>query len=127
MWVPRTLRGGLELDPVASLEVIENVSYGDPSAGWVLMAASLAIGTGAAYLKDDAVKELFSGARFPVIAGQGIAICSDVLVARELATGVLVKALNLALPGYGFYLVHTPDHPRQRTIKAFSSWLRSVR
>jgi alkylation response protein AidB-like acyl-CoA dehydrogenase len=71
MWVPRTLRGGLELDPVASLEVIENVSYGDPSAGWVLMAASLAIGTGAAYLKDEAVKELFSGPRFPVIAGQG--------------------------------------------------------
>ena len=71
MWVPRTLRGGLELDPVSSLEVIENVSYGDPSAGWVLMAASLAIGTGAAYLKDDAVKELFSGPRLPVIAGQG--------------------------------------------------------
>ena len=57
MWVPRALRGGLELDPVTSLEVIENVSYGDPSAGWVLMAASLAIGTGAAYLKDEAVKE----------------------------------------------------------------------
>jgi alkylation response protein AidB-like acyl-CoA dehydrogenase len=71
MWVPRSLRGGLELDPVTSLEIIENVSYGDPSAGWVLMAASLAIGTGAAYLKDDAVKELFSGPRFPVIAGQG--------------------------------------------------------
>jgi alkylation response protein AidB-like acyl-CoA dehydrogenase len=71
MWVPRSLRGGLELDPVTSLEVIENVSYGDPSAGWVLMAASLAIGTGAAYLKDDAVKELFGGTRFPVIAGQG--------------------------------------------------------
>ena len=71
MWLPRTLRGGLELDPVASLQVIENVSYGDPSAGWVLMAASLAIGTGAAYLKDDAVKELFAGQRLPVIAGQG--------------------------------------------------------
>jgi alkylation response protein AidB-like acyl-CoA dehydrogenase len=55
MWVPRSVRGGLELDPVESLQVIENVSYGDPSAGWVLMAASLAIGTGAAYLKDDAV------------------------------------------------------------------------
>ncbi len=66
-----TLRGGLELDPVSSLEVIENVSYGDPSAGWVLMAASLAIGTGAAYLKDAAVKELFGGRAFPVIAGQG--------------------------------------------------------
>jgi alkylation response protein AidB-like acyl-CoA dehydrogenase len=71
MWTPRALRGGLELDPVTSLEVIESVSYGDPSAGWVLMAASLAIGTGAAYLKDDAVKELFGGARLPVIAGQG--------------------------------------------------------
>ena len=34
MWVPRTVRGGLELDPLSSLEVIENVSYGDPSAGW---------------------------------------------------------------------------------------------
>ena len=49
MWVPRGL-GGSELDPVESLRVIENVAYGDPSAGWVLMAASLAIGTGAAWL-----------------------------------------------------------------------------
>jgi alkylation response protein AidB-like acyl-CoA dehydrogenase len=71
MWTPRSLRGGLELDPVTSLQVVETVSYGDPSAGWVLMAASLAIGTGAAYLKDEAVKELFSGPRLPVIAGQG--------------------------------------------------------
>ena len=71
MWVPKSVRGGAELDPVSSLEVIENVSYGDPSVGWVLMAASLAIGTGAAYLKDAAVKELFGGPRLPVIAGQG--------------------------------------------------------
>ena len=71
MWTPRALRGGLELDPVTSLEVIENVSYGDPSAGWVLMAASLAIGTRAAFLGDAAVDELFGGERLPVIAGQG--------------------------------------------------------
>ena len=49
MWVPRSIRGGAELDPVSSLEVLEHVSYGDPSAGWVLMASALAIGTGAAY------------------------------------------------------------------------------
>ena len=60
-----------ELDVVSSLRVIENLSYGDPSTGWVAMAASLAIGTGAAYLKDEAVDELFGGGRFPVIAGQG--------------------------------------------------------
>ena len=70
MWVPKVL-GGSELDVVSSLRVIENLSYGDPSTGWVAMAASLAIGTGAAYLKDDAVDELFGGGRFPVIAGQG--------------------------------------------------------
>ena len=37
MWVPLSV-GGAELDPISSLEVIENLSYGDPSAGWVLMA-----------------------------------------------------------------------------------------
>ena len=71
MWVPKSVHGGAELDPVTSIEVIESVSYGDPSAGWVLMAASLAIGTGAAYLQDAAVEELFAGPRLPVIAGQG--------------------------------------------------------
>jgi alkylation response protein AidB-like acyl-CoA dehydrogenase len=71
MWVPRSIAGGAELDPVSSLQVVENVAYGDPSAGWVLMAASLAIGTGAAYLEDSAVSELFSGSHLPVIAGQG--------------------------------------------------------
>jgi indole-3-acetate monooxygenase len=71
MWVPRSIRGGAELDPVSALEVIERVTYGDPSTGWVLMAAALAIGTGAAYLESSAVDELFGGDRLPVIAGQG--------------------------------------------------------
>src|SRR5262245_32142156 len=71
MWVPRSIRGGAELRPLASLDVIETLSYGDPSAGWVLMAAALAIGTGAAYLEQSAVDELFGGDRLPVIAGQG--------------------------------------------------------
>jgi alkylation response protein AidB-like acyl-CoA dehydrogenase len=70
MWVPRSL-GGSELGPVQSLEVIEWLSYGDPSAGWVLMAAALATGTGGAYLADSAVDELYGGDRVPVIAGQG--------------------------------------------------------
>jgi alkylation response protein AidB-like acyl-CoA dehydrogenase len=71
IWVPKSIRGGAELDVVSSLRVIENVSYGDPSTGWVLMAAALAIGTGAAYLGDEAVAKLFSGPRLPTIAGQG--------------------------------------------------------
>jgi len=71
MWVPRSIHGGFELDPVSSLQVIENMAYGDPSAGWVLMASALAIGTGAAYLGDAAVDEMFGGTLLPVIAGQG--------------------------------------------------------
>jgi alkylation response protein AidB-like acyl-CoA dehydrogenase len=71
MWVPRDVPGGAELAPCASLEVIQNVAYGDPSAGWVLMAAALAIGTGAAYLEEPAVQALFADGKLPVIAGQG--------------------------------------------------------
>jgi alkylation response protein AidB-like acyl-CoA dehydrogenase len=71
MWVPRSVKGGAELDVLSSLQVIENLAYGDPSTGWVLMAAALAIGTGAAYLGAEAVAELFGGSRLPVIAGQG--------------------------------------------------------
>jgi alkylation response protein AidB-like acyl-CoA dehydrogenase len=70
MWAPRAL-GGAELAPVESVAVIETVANGDPSAGWVLMAAALAIGTGGAYLGDAAAEELFGAGRMPVIAGQG--------------------------------------------------------
>jgi LysR family transcriptional regulator, glycine cleavage system transcriptional activator len=61
-----------------------------------------------------------------VIAGQGIAILSDLLVARELASGTLVKALDLSLPGFGFYFAHVPDHPRQAVIESFHVWASSV-
>jgi alkylation response protein AidB-like acyl-CoA dehydrogenase len=70
MWVPAPL-GGAELDPVSSLEVVQTLTEADPSAGWVVMAASLATGTGGAYLGDEAVAEMFQGPRFPVVAGQG--------------------------------------------------------
>lgn len=61
-----------------------------------------------------------------VIAGQGIGIFSDVLVAHELATGTLVKAFNVSLPGYRFYVVRRHGHPREKIIQAFSTWLQSA-
>ncbi|MCA1379117.1 MULTISPECIES: LysR substrate-binding domain-containing protein [unclassified Bradyrhizobium] len=60
-----------------------------------------------------------------VIAGQGVGIFSDVLVAHELAVGMLVKPFKLSLSGYSFYVVTRPSNPRARTIRAFSEWLRS--
>jgi LysR family glycine cleavage system transcriptional activator len=61
-----------------------------------------------------------------VVAGQGIAVCSDVIVSHELKTGVLVKAHDLSLPGYGFYIVYVPGHVKTPMIEAFSGWMKSV-
>jgi len=61
-----------------------------------------------------------------VMAGQGIGIASDVLVARELASGELVKVLDLSLPGFGFYVAQVAGHPRRKVIDAFTAWLLSV-
>jgi alkylation response protein AidB-like acyl-CoA dehydrogenase len=70
MWIPKEL-GGFELDPVQSLDLLAILSYGDASAGWVVMAANLAIGTAGSYLGQAAVTELFADGGYPVIAGQG--------------------------------------------------------
>jgi LysR family transcriptional regulator, glycine cleavage system transcriptional activator len=48
------------------------------------------------------------------------------VVSRELASGALIKAHELSLPGYGFYLVSVPDHPRRSDIEAFSAWMTSI-
>jgi LysR family glycine cleavage system transcriptional activator len=61
-----------------------------------------------------------------VIGGQGVAICSDVVVGNELKSGLLVKAHPLALPGYGFYLVSMPHGSRAPVIEAFSAWMRAL-
>jgi LysR family transcriptional regulator, glycine cleavage system transcriptional activator len=58
-----------------------------------------------------------------VLAGDGVAILSDIVVADDLAAGNLVKVLDLALPGYGFYPVYAPDHPRRAVIETFVKWL----
>jgi len=60
------------------------------------------------------------------IAGQGLALCSDVLVGPELASGALVPVSRIKLPGLGFYIVHRPVHPKLGSIKAFIDWARSV-
>jgi LysR family glycine cleavage system transcriptional activator len=56
------------------------------------------------------------------VSGQGIAICSDVLVAPELESGALVKLTNLTMPGCSFFIVHRASHPKMLSIKAFVAW-----
>ena len=69
MWVPRDF-GGAELWPISSLEVIEALSQADGSTGWVLMAAGLCIGTGAAYIAPGPASNLFDN-RPTIVAGHG--------------------------------------------------------
>ena len=57
-----------------------------------------------------------------VLAGDGIAILS----ADNLAAGTLVKVLDLALPGYGFYPVYSSDHPRRVVLETFVNWFRQT-
>ncbi|MEV4110733.1 acyl-CoA dehydrogenase family protein [Nonomuraea sp. NPDC049695] len=70
IWVPVPL-GGSELSPRELIAVFEELSYADPSTGWVVMATTLENGTAGAYLGDDAVERIFTGTRTPLIAGQG--------------------------------------------------------
>jgi LysR family transcriptional regulator, glycine cleavage system transcriptional activator len=58
-----------------------------------------------------------------VIGGQGVAICSDVLAARELQVGALVKLGELSLPGFGFFAAYLPGHPRAPALAAFADWI----
>ena len=61
-----------------------------------------------------------------VVAGQGLGICSDVLVEPELTRGALVRVSDIILPGYGFYIVRRTGHPKQPSIRAFAAWARSM-
>jgi DNA-binding transcriptional LysR family regulator len=58
---------------------------------------------------------------YAVLAGNGIAILRDAVVADDLAAGNLVKAIDLALPGYDFYPVYSADHARRNRNAGHSS------
>jgi len=51
------------------------------------------------------------------ILGQGVALLSDKIVARELETRLLVPALDFAIPGLGFYAMYPGDSPRRDIVE----------
>ena len=61
--------GGAEADPVTQLEVLEEVSRIDPSAGWCLMIGAASLGTLGAFLPDEAIEEIFGNGEPPLTAG----------------------------------------------------------
>jgi indole-3-acetate monooxygenase len=65
--LPQVL-GGAEADPVTQIEVIEAISAIDPSAGWCTMIGATAIGLPGAFLRDEAIEEMFIEGRIPTAA-----------------------------------------------------------
>jgi LysR family glycine cleavage system transcriptional activator len=61
-----------------------------------------------------------------VVDGQGVAICSDLLIRKELSDGSLVSLSPVTLDGYGLYLVTLPEQSATRTVQDFGAWMQRV-
>ncbi len=60
--------GGYEADPTTQLVVIEALSGVSSAAGWCAMVGSTAVGLPGAFLPDEAIEQMFPGARIPLCA-----------------------------------------------------------
>jgi LysR family glycine cleavage system transcriptional activator len=55
-----------------------------------------------------------------------VAICSDLLVQRELSEGLLVRLSPVTLEGYGLYLVTLPEQATAGSVNSFCAWMRRI-
>ena len=58
------------------------------------------------------------------LAGQGVALVSNVLVQHELASGALVQPVDFAIEGLCFYVAYLSAAPRRDAIERFLLWAR---
>ncbi|MDJ0513941.1 MAG: LysR substrate-binding domain-containing protein [Methyloceanibacter sp.] len=58
------------------------------------------------------------------LAGQGVALVSDLLVRHELANGSLVQPVDFSIDGLVFYVTYLANAPRRGTIESFLLWAR---
>jgi LysR family transcriptional regulator, glycine cleavage system transcriptional activator len=61
-----------------------------------------------------------------VVAGQGVAICSDLLVRKELGEGTLVRLSSVSLDGYGLFLVTLPEQSAALPVRNFCAWMQRM-
>ena len=72
--------GGPEVDPLLYLELIDEISYINPSAGWCTFINSTSTAWKGAFLPDTAVDRIFADGRMPISSGS--------VIPRGLATPV---------------------------------------
>ena len=69
--VPREL-GGPEVDPLLYLELVDELSYINPSAGWCSFINGTSTAWKGAFLPDAGVAQIFAGGRMPISSGSVI-------------------------------------------------------
>ena len=69
--VPREL-GGPEVDPLLYLELVDELSYINPSAGWCSFINSTSTAWKGAFLPDAGVAQIFGRGRMPIASGSVI-------------------------------------------------------
>lgn len=57
------------------------------------------------------------------LAGQGLALTSDELIADDLAAGRLVRFSDIGMAYGGYLLVYLEETGRRRAVRAFRDWL----
>ncbi|MBE9169560.1 transcriptional regulator GcvA [Pleurocapsales cyanobacterium LEGE 06147] len=60
------------------------------------------------------------------IAGQGVALCSSIHVANDVALGFLVQPFDVSLDGFNYSAVYLENHPKETLILKFVDWLVEV-
>jgi LysR family glycine cleavage system transcriptional activator len=98
---------------------LEETHVPDAWRGW-LRAAGLADVTPLRTLRYDSAQLLTDAA----VAGQGVALLSDLLVEHALADGRLVRPFDVvARSPLTYHLVGRPDELEEPRIRAFRTWL----
>lgn len=60
------------------------------------------------------------------IAGQGVALCSSIHAADDLAMRLLVQPFEMVLEGMSYYAVYLKNHPKEQSILKFVNWLEAI-
>ena len=115
MFVPREANGA-GADIGTAIEVLEEVSHADGSAGWTLMANSMTTAAAGAFLSDAGVRELFGGPQRAIIAGQVVPVGRAVEVEGGLRGGGKYQfasgSAHATHIGAGFHMRATDGTPR---------------
>lgn len=100
-----------DLDPPTWDRFVTEVRRVDPAA------AKIDVTTGLRFSEEPHAIEA-------ALAGQGIALVSDLLIQRELTQGTLVRPLDFSIDGLVFYVAYLADAPRRGAIESFLLWAR---